>query len=174
MEIKGERRLPVGRPVAWAMLNDIDVLRACIPGCDSITCAADGRYDVAMTASIGPVKAAFKGRIEIADVEAPRAYTLKFEGKSGAAGFARGEARVALAESGPRETTLAYTAAVHIGGKLAQIGSRVVDAAAGAMTEKFFAAFSAQVDARGATPVETPAPPASGGRWASIKAFFGR
>jgi carbon monoxide dehydrogenase subunit G len=145
------------------MLNDIDVLRACIPGCDSITRAADGRYDVAMTASIGPVKTSFRGRIEMADVEAPRAYTLKFEGKSGAAGFARGEARVALAESGPRETTLAYTAAVHIGGKLAQIASRVVDAAAGALTEKFFAAFGAQVDARVATPVEAPAPPASGG-----------
>jgi carbon monoxide dehydrogenase subunit G len=145
------------------MLNDIDVLRACIPGCDSITRAADGRYDVVLTASIGPVKTSFRGKIEMADVEMPRAYTLKFEGKGGAAGFARGEARVALSESGPGETMLAYTAAVHVGGKLAQVASRVVDAAAGAMADKFFAAFAAQVEARSGTPQEAPSPPASGG-----------
>jgi carbon monoxide dehydrogenase subunit G len=145
------------------MLNDIDVLRACIPGCDSITRAADGRYDVAMTAALGPVRASFRGKIELADVEAPRAYTLRFEGKGGPAGFARGEARVALEENGPGETTLAYASAVQIGGKLAQVGSRVIDAAAGAIADKFFAAFAAQVEARRGTPQEAPSPPASGG-----------
>jgi carbon monoxide dehydrogenase subunit G len=156
------------------MLNDVDVLRACIPGCESITLAADGRYDVVMTASIGPVRTSFKGKIEIADVDAPRGYTLKFEGKGGPAGFARGEARVALAEAGRSETRLAYTAAVHIGGKLAQVGSRVIDAAAGAMADKFFAAFAAQAQGRGAPSSAAEAAAASVGPWALLKRFLAR
>jgi uncharacterized protein len=146
MELKGEHRLAADRGLVWSMLNDPGVLEACVPGAESFTPAADDCYDVTLTATLGPVRAQFKGRIELADVDAPSTYTLKFRGQ-GAAGFARGHARVVLAADGGH-TVLAYVAHAQIGGKLAQVGSRLVAAAAGALADKFFGALAQELQAR--------------------------
>lgn len=183
MELKGERRLPADQSSAWAALTDVELLKTCIPGCETITALDGNRYEVAMTAAIGPVKSKFKGTLEMADIDAPNAYTLKFDGSGGAAGFARGQARVTLTPQGPRETLLSYLANAQVGGKLAQVGSRLIDAAAGATADKFFEAFSAQLTARmaataeagGAAPTQVTAPaPASFGFWDLLKAFLRR
>lgn len=160
MELKGERVLPAGRATAWALLNDAEVLKACVPGCESMTGSGANSYEVVMTAAIGPVKARFKGKLSLTDIEAPSRYRLLFEGQSAQAGFARGEARVELEELAARETRLRYSATAQIGGKLAQIGARLIDAAAGATAEKFFQSFAAQLTAR-ATPGGTGAPAAA-------------
>jgi carbon monoxide dehydrogenase subunit G len=172
LELRGERQLPVEPAVAWEMLNDVTVLEACVPGVESFVPIGDDRYDVTMTAAIGPLRARFKGVIELADIDEPSAYTLKFDGRGGAAGFARGQARVTLMSTARRQTTLAYVAEAHIGGKLAQIGSRVVDAAAGALADKFFDAFTEQLAHGGAHGVARPSSPF--GVWSLLKAFVGR
>jgi carbon monoxide dehydrogenase subunit G len=173
MEMKGERLLPADRATAWRLLNDSQTLKQCLPGCESMTPTGDGSYDVAMTAAVGPVKARFKGKMSLTDVEPPSRYRLIFEGQSAQAGFARGEARVELEAVSPQETRLRYAATAQIGGKLAQIGSRLVDAAAAATADRFFAAFAAQLTAAapppapagsGAAPVG-PAPAARFGFW---------
>lgn len=179
MELKGERTLPSDQATAWAALTDVEVLKSCIPGCESFTALDGNRYEMAMTAAIGPVKARFKGTMELADIDAPNRYTLKFDGSGGAAGFARGEARVELTALAARETRLNYVANAHVGGKLAQVGSRLIDAAAGATADKFFEAFSAQLAARAAAggPGAAPAaaPPAAGfSLWSLFLAFLKR
>jgi carbon monoxide dehydrogenase subunit G len=121
-------------------LNDPDVLRACIPGCESIDRVSDAEYRLAMTARVGPVSAKFSGRLVLADVVAPQSYTLKFEGQGGAAGFANGTARVALAAA-DGGTRIDYAVKAQVGGKLAQIGSRLVDGAAAKVADDFFARF---------------------------------
>lgn len=179
MQLRGERLLAADRATAWAALNDVEILKLCVPGCESMTRVADNEYEIAMNAAIGPVKSRFKGRMKLADIDAPHGYTLKFDGSGGAAGFARGEAKVELIEVSPRETKLVYLADAQVGGKLAQVGSRLIDAASGAMADKFFEAFSAQLAAR-AAPVEAGAPPpapppaAAFSFWALLKAFFRR
>ena len=179
MELKGERVLAADREAAWNALNDVEILKLCVPGCESIAPTGENQYEVAMTAAIGPVKSRFKGKMQLADIDAPRAYTLKFDGSGGAAGFARGEAKVELAEVSARETKLIYVANAQVGGKLAQVGSRLIDAASGAMADKFFEAFAAQLAAR-AAPVIAGAPPpavppqATIGFWSLLKAFLKR
>ena len=153
MELKAQRLLPADRATVWALLNDPEVLRRCIPGCESITANGEHSYDVVMSAAIGPVKARFKGKLRLADIEPPIRYRLLFDGQSSQAGFARGEAQVELQQTSAGQTTLIYAAKSQIGGKLAQIGGRLIDAAAGATADKFFATFAAQLPA--------PAPPAS-------------
>jgi carbon monoxide dehydrogenase subunit G len=179
MELKGERTLPADQASAWAALTDVEVLKNCIPGCETFTALDGNRYEVAMTAAIGPVKSRFKGTLEMADIDAPNRYTLKFDGSGGAAGFARGEAKVELTPMGARETRLGYLANAHVGGKLAQVGSRLVDAAAGATADKFFEAFGAQLASRmaaaGAAPAAMRAPPAAGfSLWSLFLAFLKR
>ncbi len=171
--------LAADRATAWAALNDVEVLKLCVPGCESMTRVADDEYEVALNAAIGPVKSRFKGRMKLADVDAPRGYTLKFDGAGGAAGFARGEAKVELIEVSPSETRLVYVAEAQVGGKLAQVGSRLIDAASGAMADKFFEAFSLQLAARAApvaaaAPPPAPPPQASFGFWSLLKAFLKR
>lgn len=179
MELKGERLLAADRAAAWQALNDIEVLKLCVPGCESITPTGENHYEVAMTAAVGPVKARFKGRMELADIQAPSAYTLKFDGSGGPAGFARGEAKVELTQVSASETKLTYVADAQVGGKLAQVGSRLIDAASGAMADKFFEAFAGQLAARvapataGAPPPAAP-PQATIGFWSLLKAFLKR
>jgi uncharacterized protein len=176
VELKGERLLAADRASAWAALNDIEMLKSCIPGCESITATGENQFEIAMMAAVGPVKARFKGKLALVDVVAPSAYTMKFEVSGGQAGFARGEARVTLAEVSARQTQLAYVADAQIGGKLAQIGSRLVDAAAGATADKFFEAFGARLAAR-AAPAEAaaaPVPPAKIGFFSLLIAFLKR
>ena len=128
MELTSSRTVPASVEATWAALNDPEILKACIPGCESIERVSDTEFRVAMTARVGPVAAKFSGRIVLADLVALQSYRMTFEGQGGAAGFARGEARVALSAQGA-DTRIDYSASAQVGGKLAQIGSRLVDGA---------------------------------------------
>lgn len=180
MEIKGERILPSDRDTVWSLLNDPEVLRQCIPGCESLVATGEHSYDVAMTAAVGPVRARFKGKLSLADIEPPVRYRLMFEGQSSQAGFARGEARVELQDLAPAQTRLTYSATSQIGGKLAQIGGRLINAAAAATADKFFDAFanrlparpSALADATAAAAPPAGAQPKSTALWAWLLSFF--
>ncbi|WP_454734737.1 CoxG family protein [Cupriavidus necator] len=165
MEMNQSQRLPVPQQVAWEALNDTELLKQCIPGCESIEPDGENSYLLAMTAAVGPVKARFKGRMALEDIQAPDSYTIRFDGQGGAAGFGKGTARVRLEPDGD-ETVLSYTVDAHVGGKLAQIGSRLVDAAARKMADTFFARFTEAVtpgnDSTEDTPAAEGAPAAAG------------
>src|SRR3984893_5809316 len=141
MEMNGSRTVPADIDTTWRALNDPEVLKACIAGCESVERVSDNEYRLAMTARVGPVSARFTGRIVLADIVAPTSYTLSFEGQGGAAGFAKGEARVTLSANEPG-TRIGYQVKAQIGGKLAQIGSRLVDGAAAKVADDFFARFA--------------------------------
>lgn len=157
MELTESYTLPVSQQRMWEALNDTAVLRASIPGCDSIEADGENAYAVSLSASVGPVKARFKGRMLLTDIDAPHSYTIVFEGQGGAAGFGKGNTHVTLEPDGDASTKLSYTANAQVGGKLAQIGSRLVDGAARKLAGEFFKRFSAQVtgsdDALAAAPV---------------------
>jgi len=139
MELTGEQHLPVARERVWAALLDTETLRAAIPGCEAVVHEGEGRYSVSVVAAVGPVKARFKGRLQQQDLQPPQRYTLSFEGDGGMAGFAKGSAEVELSEAeGAAHTVLVYRAQAQIGGRLAQIGSRLVDATAARMSQQFF------------------------------------
>lgn len=144
MEMTQTRQLPVAQQAAWAALNDTALLKQCIPGCESIEPDGDlgDAYLLALTAAVGPVKARFKGRMALQDIQAPDSYTIQFDGQGGAAGFGKGRAHVTLAPEG-EHTLLTYTVNAQVGGKIAQIGSRLVDAAARKMADAFFDRFTA-------------------------------
>jgi hypothetical protein len=176
--MKGERTLPADRATVWSLLNDPQILRQCVPGCESLAATGEHSYDAAMTAAVGPVRARFKGKLSLADIEAPVRYRLLFEGQSSQAGFARGEALVELQELAPGETRLLYTAKAQIGGKLAQIGGRLIDAAAAATADKFFEALASKLPVRVSPPPDAasapqPAKPRRGGAWHWLLAFLG-
>jgi uncharacterized protein len=141
MEMTGEQLIPLPQAATWKALNDPAVLKDCIPGCESIENVGDNEYEVVLTAKVGPVSAKFKGLMKVTDADPPRAYTLRFEGQGGVAGFAKGEAGVALAPEG-NNTRLSYTSKTTIGGKLAQVGARLIDGVARQLAGKFFEAFS--------------------------------
>lgn len=153
MLIQNEKLLPCSQAEAWAALNDEALLRACIPGCESLTRTAPDRLEAVVAAALGPVRARFTGKLSFSEVQAPSGYRLSFEGQAGPAGFSKGTAQVALQPQGPQQTLLRYEAQVQIGGKLAQIGSRVIDAAAQKIIGEFFTRFEAEL-ARRAAPVE--------------------
>jgi len=144
MKMTGQRLLPVPRQQAWDALNDPEMLKACIPGCDSIVQTDPSTFEVLMAARIGPVAARFKGRLTQSDVVEPESYTLAFDGQGGVAGFGKGTAAVRLTpvEGG---TMLDYEADAQVGGKIAQIGSRLVDAAAAKIADEFFASFESKL-----------------------------
>src|SRR5712672_2700957 len=141
MEMTGEQLIPVPQAEVWRALNDPEVLKACIPGCEAIDKVSDNEYRVAMTASVGPVKAKFAGKLTLSDLQPPNSYSLSFEGSGGAAGFGKGGAHVSLKPEGTA-TRLAYTAKASVGGKLAQVGSRLIDGVAKKMADDFFVAFN--------------------------------
>lgn len=153
MEMTQTQRLPVPQQVAWQALNDTALLQHCIPGCESIEPDGDNAYQLTMLAAVGPVKARFKGRMALQDIQAPDSYTIQFDGQGGAAGFGRGSARVTLEPDGD-ETVLTYTVNAQVGGKMAQIGSRLVDAAARKMADTFFTRFSEAVSGEGGDPAD--------------------
>jgi carbon monoxide dehydrogenase subunit G len=142
MELANTRIVPASPAVVWAALNDPAILSACLPGCESFERTGDDQYQVVMNARVGPVSARFTGNMTMADIDAPNGYTLRFQGQGGAAGFARGEAQVQLARAGEQHTSLTYAAKAQVGGKLAQIGSRLVDGAAAKLVDDFFARFT--------------------------------
>jgi uncharacterized protein len=161
MEMTSTRTIPAPVEMVWEALNDPPMLKSCIPGCEAIEPDGENAYRIAMAARVGPVAAKFSGRMQLADVDPPRGYTLSFDGQGGAAGFAKGEARVALAavENGAA-TALSYTVKAQVGGKIAQIGSRLVDGAAQKLADDFFGRFSDAVAAKaGVAPSPAPASP---------------
>ena len=141
MDLSGEYRIPAPRERVWAMLNDPDVLRVCIPGCEELEQTADNAFSARVTTKVGPVKATFNGAVTLEDIDPPHGYTITGEGKGGVAGFASGAAEVRLAEDGP-ETVLTYAANAKVGGKLAQLGSRLIDSTARKLADQFFAKFA--------------------------------
>jgi len=141
MEMTGEQLIALPQQATWDALNDTAVLMACIPGCDSIDKQSDNEYLLTMTAKVGPVSAKFKGKMTLTDVQAPDSYRLQFEGQGGVAGFAKGEARVILTPEADG-TRLTYSVKASIGGKLAQVGARLIDGVAKKMAEQFFIAFN--------------------------------
>lgn len=139
MNLTGTRSVPAPAERVWRVLHDPLILRSCMPGCDTLEADGVDAYRVTLTAKVGPISARFAGKMRIADIEPTRTYTLKFEGAGGAAGFVNGEARVTLTPGADGDTTLAYVAKAQVGGKLAQIGSRLIEGAAQKLTDDFFA-----------------------------------
>lgn len=152
MEMTGEQLVPLTQEQTWDALNDTAILKECIPGCESMDRISDNAYQVVMTAKVGPVSAKFKGKMTLADINAPHSYRIVFEGQGGVAGFAKGQAEVHLAPAN-QETRLSYTAKAMVGGKLAQVGSRLIDGVARKTAEQFFAAFNRRVSGE---PAQSP------------------
>jgi len=148
MQLDGERTIQAKRDDVWRALNDPEVLQACILGCDSIERVSDTEFNAVVTAKFGPVKAKFKAAIELQDLDPPNSYRLSGEGKGGVAGFAKGGAHVRLAESGDAgdATVLSYDADMQVGGKLAQVGSRLVGGTTNKIINEFFSRFEKQLN----------------------------
>src|ERR1700687_738465 len=140
MEMHGELRIPAPRAEVWAKLNDPETLKNCIPGAETVEKISDTEFVAKVVARVGPVKASFSGKVTLTDLDPPSSYTITGEGTGGVAGFAKGSATVALEEEGG-ETVLRYGASGQVGGKLAQIGSRLIDATARKMADEFFSRF---------------------------------
>jgi carbon monoxide dehydrogenase subunit G len=141
MEMKGEERIAAPRDLVWAALNDPEVLRGCIPGCTAIDRLSATDFTATLKVRIGPIPMSFSGNITLSNVDAPHSYTLSGESAGGIAGLAKGRADVTLTADG-EETILAYDASAEIGGKLAQLGSRLVGSSANKLAAKFFSDFS--------------------------------
>ena len=164
MEMTGEYRIAAPKAKVWAALNDPEVLKQSIPGCESIDKTSDTEFTAKVRAKVGPVSAAFTGVVKLSDLDPPNGYTISGEGKGGAAGFAKGGAKVQLKDDGAG-TILAYQVDAQVGGKLAQIGSRLIDGTARKLSEEFFTKFATIVGgapAGAAAAAEATAAPAAG------------
>jgi len=165
MEMTGNRHLAVTQQQAWDALNDPEVLKACIPGCEKVEATGENQFTVGVAVRVGPVAAKFNGRIALSEVQAPNSYTLAFDGQGGPAGFGKGTAHVRL--SPPAEGAgceLGYDVTAQVGGKIAQVGQRLVDGVARSMADDFFKRFEAEMQSRYGPPpaaatenAETPA-----------------
>ena len=142
MEMTGEFRIPAPRQRVWEGLNDPEVLKQCIPGCQTLEKVSDTEFNGKVVASVGPVRATFGGKVTLSDLDPPQSYTIRGEGSGGVAGFAKGGAKVNLAEDGAA-TLLSYAVQAQVGGKLAQVGSRLIDGVARKMANDFFGHFAA-------------------------------
>lgn len=156
MNLQGERRIAAAPATTWAALNDPETLKACIPGCESLERVADDEYLATLALRIGPVNARFKGRLKLQDIVPISSYTIAFDGQGGVAGFGKGSADVKLTPDAG-QTLLAYAARAQVGGKLAQVGSRLIEGAAAKITDDFFSAFESRVGAA-EVPAGAPAP----------------
>ncbi len=145
MTMTGEVQLPAAREVVWQKLNDAEVLKACIPGCEELNKTSDTEFQAIAVAKIGPVKAKFKGKVQLTDLDPPNGYRISGEGDGGIAGFAKGGATVALSDK-DGGTLLTYNVEAQIGGKLAQLGQRLVNGAAKKLADDFFRNFAATVE----------------------------
>jgi carbon monoxide dehydrogenase subunit G len=146
MELTGEQILPAPRARVWAALNDAEILKRCIPGCQEITKVSDTEFTAKVGLAVGPVKATFNGRVTLADMDPPNGYKISGEGQGGVAGFGKGSAIVKLSDD-PAGTKLNYNADAAVGGKLAQIGSRLVEATARKLADEFFSRFAKEFPA---------------------------
>ncbi|HSV79545.1 MAG TPA: carbon monoxide dehydrogenase subunit G [Ramlibacter sp.] len=164
MEMQGSRELAVPQPLAWEALNDPQVLKLCIPGCDRVEATGENQYALGMSVRIGPVAARFAGKITLSDVQPPDSYSLLFEGQGGAAGFGKGTAKVNLAPATEGSgCALTYAATAQVGGKIAQVGQRLIDGVARSMAEHFFKRFEAEMERRHPQTLaaDEPLPPAT-------------
>lgn len=168
MEMTGEYRIAAPRERVWQALNDPEVLARCIPGCQELNRESDTEMSAVVKSRVGPVSATFTGKVTLSDVVPPSGYRISGEGQGGVAGFARGGADISLAEDGS-ETVLSYKATAQVGGKLAQVGSRLIDSTAKKLAGEFFGSFAeelaggaAAADAGPQEPAEAPAPGAPG------------
>ena len=169
MELNDEKRIPAKQDVVWAALNDPEVLKRCIPGCEEVVKKSDTEMTAKVTVAVGPVKAKFTGEVTLSDIDAPNGYTITGKGSGGVAGFGKGGATVKLRTEGS-DTVLSYAASASVGGKLAQIGQRLIDSTAKKLADEFFTNFVAAVvsDGKAATaaasssPSAAPAPSAMG------------
>ncbi len=141
MDLTGEYRIPASREKVWAALNDDQVLKQCIDGCQELTKESDTEFSARVTAKVGPVKAKFAGKVTLSELDPPNGYTISGEGQGGVAGFAKGGATVKLTEDGT-DTILNYTAKAEVGGKLASVGSRLIEGVAKKTADDFFGKFS--------------------------------
>ncbi len=144
MDMSGERHIPAPRQKVWEALNDTEVLRGCIPGCETLERTAEHDMKATATIKIGPIKARFAGNIHLTDIDAPNSYRISGEGQGGVAGFAKGGANVRLSDDGPF-TLLSYDVKAQVGGKIAQLGARLIDATSKQMADLFFDRFTAEV-----------------------------
>lgn len=144
MEITGTQTIAAPRQRVWEALNDPDILKRSLPGCESVERTSAAEFKVVMAAAIGPLRARFNGLLKMSDIEAPASCTMVFEGQGGAVGFGKGNSAVKLTESNG-QTELTYTAQAQVGGKLAQVGSRLIDSVARKMADDFFKAFKVQL-----------------------------
>jgi carbon monoxide dehydrogenase subunit G len=146
MDMAGERLISAPQDTVWSALNDPAILKACIPGCESLDATSENEMAAVAAVKLGPISAKFSGRVKLSDIDPPNGYTLSGEGKGGPAGFAKGAAKVRLA---PRAegTLLTYTVEAQVGGKIAQLGARLIDATAKSMADQFFTKFAEQVQA---------------------------
>jgi uncharacterized protein len=156
MEMTGERRIAAPRQRVWEALNDPAVLQAAIPGCESVERIGDDQFQAKVAVKLGPMSARFGGKVNLTNINPPVSYTISGEGQGGAMGFAKGGADVALEEDGPGATVLRYNVKAQIGGKMAQLGARLIDSTAKSMAEQFFDRFAAQLAPP--APVEVPFP----------------
>ncbi|PWS34023.1 carbon monoxide dehydrogenase [Falsiroseomonas bella] len=145
MEMTGERRIAAPRERVWEALNDPAVLQAAIPGCESVERIGDDQFQAKVAVKLGPMSARFGGKVTLSNINPPESYTISGEGQGGAMGFAKGGADVALEEVGPEETVLRYNVKAQVGGKMAQLGARLIDSTAKSMADQFFDRFAAQV-----------------------------
>ncbi|MGL4965498.1 MAG: SRPBCC family protein [Inquilinus sp.] len=157
MEMTGEHRIAAPRSVVWEGLNDPEVLRRSIPGCDTLEKTSPTEMTATVTAKVGPVKASFGGQVTLSNLNPPESYTISGEGKGGAAGFAKGGADVKLVEDGDG-TLLQYAVKANIGGKLAQLGARLIDGTAKKMADDFFTRFATEMEQRAGAAASAPAP----------------
>jgi uncharacterized protein len=170
MDMNGQERIAAPREAVWRALNDPDVLRQCIPGCQSLEKTSDTDMVAEVTLKIGPVSARFSGSVKLSDLNPPESYTITGEGKGGPAGFARGSATVRLRPDGKLATLLDYSVKAEIGGKLAQIGGRLIDAAANKLAGEFFSKFG-EVVGKAEAPAEAIAVAAAGPDAPALQAF---
>lgn len=148
MTMKGEVALPADRATVWAKLNDPEVLKQCIPGCQELEKTSDNSFKATAKIKVGPVSATFKGNVELSDIDPPNGYTISGQGEGGVAGFAKGGAKVALTDGAEGGTVLTYDVEANVGGKIAQLGGRLIDGVAKKNADAFFAKF-AEIVAQG-------------------------
>jgi uncharacterized protein len=156
MDMTGEERIGAGREAVWAALNDVDVLKQCIPGCQSLERQSDTDMTARVKLQIGPVSATFSGKVKLSELDPPNGYRIAGEGSGGAAGYAKGSALVRLVEDGPG-TLLRYEAKADVGGKLAQLGGRLIDATSRKLAGEFFRNFTTVVGPAAALQAAAPA-----------------
>jgi uncharacterized protein len=144
MDMQGSKQLAISQQQAWDSLNDPEVLKLCIPGCDKVEATGENKYAVGMALKIGPVSAKFAGKISLEDIVAPSSYKITFDGQGGVAGFGRGNAQVKLTPN-DAGCLLDYTVQATVGGKVAQLGQRLIDGAAKSMSEDFFKRFDLEM-----------------------------